>query len=58
MNPEDEPPSLDHGEAIAVATGANLPPEANRVLKREAASVENGQLYGTDIELGTYRQAR
>ncbi len=48
--PEDEPPSIDAGEAVAIATGAPLPPEANAVLKREESSIEDGQLRGAGIE--------
>ncbi|MWV38410.1 molybdopterin molybdotransferase MoeA [Natrialba sp. INN-245] len=56
--PEDEPPSIDAGEAVAIATGAPLPPEANAVLKREESSIEDGQLRGAGIEPGTYTYER
>jgi molybdopterin molybdotransferase len=52
--PETEPPSIEPGEAIEIATGAALPPEANAVLKREESTVEDGNITGTDIEPGTY----
>lgn len=56
--PEDEPPSIDSGQAVEIATGASLPPEANAVLKREEAEVERGQLFGAEIEPGTYTYER
>ncbi|MFB6299204.1 MAG: molybdopterin molybdotransferase MoeA [Halobacteriales archaeon] len=56
--PEDEPPSIDDDEAIRIATGAPLPPSANAVLKREEATVEDGELTGTDLVPGTYTYER
>jgi len=56
--PEDEPPGIDSGEAVRIATGAPLPEGANAVLKREEATVEDGQLRGTAIEPGTYTYER
>jgi molybdopterin molybdotransferase len=56
--PEDEPPSIEPGEAVKIATGASLPPEANAVLKREESEVTDGQLTGADIEPGTYAYER
>lgn len=56
--PEGEPPSLDAGEAVRIATGAPLPEAANAVLKREEATVEGGQLTGADVEPGTYTYER
>ena len=56
--PEDDPLSLRSGEAVPIATGAPLPPEANAVLKREDATVTDGQLQGTDIDPGTYTYER
>ena len=53
--PESDPPSIEHGEAVPIATGAPLPPEANAVLKREEATVADGELLGADIAPGTYR---
>ncbi|WP_255197543.1 molybdopterin molybdotransferase MoeA [Halorarius litoreus] len=52
--PEDEPPSIEPGQAVEIATGAPLPPEANAVLKREESEVEDDQLRGTTLEPGTY----
>jgi molybdopterin molybdotransferase len=52
--PEDDPPRIESGEAVRIATGAPLPPSANAVLKREEASVDEGQLTGTDLDPGTY----
>ena len=52
--PEDEPAALEAGTAVRIATGSPLPPSANAVLKREKATVENGQLTGPDLEPGTY----
>jgi molybdopterin molybdotransferase len=56
--PEDDPPSIGEGEAVGIATGAPLPPEANAVLKREEATVEDGRLSGTPLEPGTYTYER
>jgi len=53
--PEIDPPSIDPGEAVPIATGAPLPPEANAVLKREEATVTDGELRGAEIAPGTYR---
>ena len=52
--PEDEPAALEAGSAVRIATGSPLPPSANAVLKREEATVEDGQLTGPDLEPGTY----
>lgn len=52
--PEDESPSIGDGEAVAIATGAPLPHEANAVLKREEATLEGDQLRGTAVVPGTY----
>lgn len=52
--PEDDPPSIEAGEAIRIATGAPVPPSANAVLKREEATIDDGQLTGTDLSSGTY----
>lgn len=56
--PETDPPQLDPGEAIKIATGAPLPSRANAVLKREEAEVTDGQLTGPSIEPGTYTYER
>jgi molybdopterin molybdotransferase len=58
VRPSDEPPSLAPGEAIAIATGAPLPPEANAVLKREESTVADGELRGASIDPGTYTYQR
>ena len=52
--PEDDPPEIAAGQAVAIATGAPLPARANAVLKREEATVNDGQLSGTSIAPGTY----
>ncbi|WP_232685928.1 molybdopterin molybdotransferase MoeA [Halobacterium zhouii] len=52
--PEDDPGELGAGEAVRIATGAPLPRSANAVLKVEEASVNAGELTGTDLEPGTY----
>ena len=52
--PEDDPPAIEAGEAVRIATGAPVPPSANAVLKREEATVDDGQLTGTDLSPGTY----
>jgi molybdopterin molybdotransferase len=51
--PEDEPPSVGRGEAVAVATGAALPASADAVLMCEAATVEDGRLSGPALDPGT-----
>ena len=56
--PEDEPPSIESGQAVRIATGAPLPAGANAVLKREEATVEDGHLDGAAIEPGTYVYGR
>lgn len=48
--PEDDPPPLESGQAVRIATGASLPPEANAVLKREDARVEDGRLVAGDAD--------
>jgi len=52
--PEDDPPSLGDGEAVAIATGAPLPAEANAVVKKEEVTVSDGRLEGPPVEPGTY----
>lgn len=52
--PEDEPGSLEPGQAVRIATGAPLPDGANTVLKREDATVQDGELTGTEVSPGTY----
>ncbi len=56
--PEDDPPSIGPDEAVEIATGAPLPPEANAVLKREESTVDDGQLSGTSLQPGTYTYER
>ncbi len=51
--PEDDPPEIGPGEAVAVATGAPLPPRANTVLMREEATVEDDRLTGPPRDPGT-----
>jgi molybdopterin molybdotransferase len=52
--PEDDPPTIEAGEAVRVATGAALPERADVVVKREDATVEDGRLRGPEVEAGTY----
>lgn len=56
--PEDSPPSLSVGEAVRIATGAPLPENANAVLKREDATVTEGELEGKPIDAGNYTYQR
>lgn len=56
--PEDDPPSMESGEAVRIATGAPLPETANAVLRSEEATVADGQLTGSDIAPGTYTYGR
>jgi molybdopterin molybdotransferase len=51
--PEDGPPEIDPGEAVRIATGAPLPPQADAVLKRENATVADGQLSTWNPAVGT-----
>jgi molybdopterin molybdotransferase len=50
---EDEPPTLDSGQAVRITTGASLPERANAVLKKEMATVEDNWLSGPDLDPGT-----
>nr|WP_240137642.1 molybdopterin molybdotransferase MoeA [Salinigranum salinum] len=56
--PEDDPPPLDAGDAVRIATGAPLPRGANAVLKREEATVETvddeERLHGPALTPWTY----
>lgn len=52
--PEDEPPTLEVGNAVRIFTGAPLPRSTNAVLKQEEATVRGGRLTGPPIEPGTY----
>jgi len=56
--PEDAPPAIESGEAVRIATGAPLPSSANAVLKREKATIEDGQLTGPETDPGTYVSER
>jgi molybdopterin molybdotransferase len=51
--PEDDPPEIGRGEVVAVATGAPLPANADAVLMREDATVEDGTLSGPSLDPGT-----
>ncbi|MFC4247396.1 molybdopterin molybdotransferase MoeA [Natribaculum luteum] len=51
--PEDPPPTLERGDAVAVATGALLPERADAVLMQEAASLEDGRLSWPSLSPGT-----
>ena len=51
--PEDDPPGIERGEAVEVATGAPLPASADAVLMREEATVEDGALSGPSLDPGT-----
>lgn len=52
--PEDDPPAIDPGQAVRVATGAPIPERANAVLKKEDATVDDGRLEAPEIPPGTY----
>jgi molybdopterin molybdotransferase len=52
--PEDDPPGIEAGDAVEIATGAPLPDGANAVLRREDAVVDEGALTGPTIDPGTY----
>ncbi|APW96911.1 molybdopterin molybdenumtransferase MoeA [Halobiforma lacisalsi AJ5] len=52
--PESEPPALEPGQAVEIATGAPLPERADTVVKREDAVLEDGRLDGPDLAPGTY----
>lgn len=56
--PEDDPPTIEAGEAVRIATGAPLPERANAVLRSEEAAVEDGRLTGADVDPGTYTYER
>ncbi|MDS0296267.1 molybdopterin molybdotransferase MoeA [Halogeometricum luteum] len=51
--PEDDAPTIRRGEAVEIATGAPLPPEADAVLMREDATVGDGRLSGPSLASGT-----
>ncbi|MXV62611.1 molybdopterin molybdenumtransferase MoeA [Natronorubrum sp. JWXQ-INN-674] len=52
--PETEPPTLEAGRAIEIATGAPLPKRADTVVKREDTSVVDDRLEKPDLDAGTY----
>jgi len=52
--PEEDPPEIGPDEAVRIATGAPLPPSADAVLEREAATVEDDHLAGPPVEPGRY----
>jgi molybdopterin molybdotransferase len=56
--PEDDPPEIDPGEAVRIATGAPLPDRANGVAKIEDATVEDGRLRPPATDPGTYTYER
>lgn len=56
--PESEPPALEAGQAVRIATGAPLPERASAVLKKEVVTVSDGQLDGPPVEPGTYTYER
>lgn len=51
---EDDPPAIQPGEAVRIATGARLPERADVVLKREEAEVDGDELRGPLLAAGTY----
>lgn len=56
--PESEPPALEAGQAVRIATGAPLPERASAVLKKEVVTVSDEQLNGPPVEPGTYTYER
>lgn len=50
--PEDDPPSIEAGETVHIATGAPLPSRTDAVLKREDATVTDGQLSEPQVSSG------
>lgn len=53
VSPVWDPPSLDHGEAIRIATAVPVPDGAKAVLRREAAAVDGDTSWGQAIGPGT-----
>ncbi|HET7324956.1 MAG TPA: molybdopterin molybdotransferase MoeA [Halococcus sp.] len=51
--PEDDPPSIEDGETVHIATGAPLPARTDAVMKRENVTLENGRVSGPRLEPGT-----
>ncbi|WP_256298423.1 molybdopterin molybdotransferase MoeA [Haloarchaeobius salinus] len=58
VTPDDDPPELDPGEAVRIATGAPLPERATVVVKREDTTVADGELTGPDLAPGTHVYGR
>ncbi len=56
--PEDDPPGLEEGTAVEIATGAPLPEGADAVLPRERAAITQGHLRGPQVSAGTNVQRR
>lgn len=52
--PEDDPPAIEPGQAVRIATGAPIPERTNAVLKKEDATVDDGRLQAPEIAPGTY----
>lgn len=52
--PEDDPPTIEPGQTVRIATGSPLPDRANAVVRSEDAEVAEGRLAGPAIEPGTY----
>lgn len=52
--PEDDPGEIGGGETKRVATGAPIPEGTDAVLKREEATVDDGELTGATVSSGTY----
>ena len=56
--PEDDPPAVGDGEAVAIATGAPLPEGTNAVVKREDCELEGDRVTGPAVSPGTYAYER
>ncbi|WP_257299103.1 molybdopterin molybdotransferase MoeA [Haloarchaeobius sp. FL176] len=54
VTPDDDPPELGPGEAVRIATGAPLPERATAVVKREDATVADGELTCPALAPGTH----
>ncbi|WP_440990817.1 molybdopterin molybdotransferase MoeA [Haloarchaeobius baliensis] len=54
VTPDDDPPELGAGEAVRIATGAPLPERATAVVKREDATLTDGELRGPELQPGTH----
>jgi molybdopterin molybdotransferase len=51
--PESDPPNIERGDAVEIATGAPLPPSTDTVVMREDATVTDGRLRGPSLSPGT-----